>query len=125
MATLVIVEGPANGQQFALEEHRLVLLGRDAECTFQILDTQISRRHLQIRHDPGENRHYAIDFESSNGVFVNREKIAADKLLDDGDAIQIGETVLVYSVKDSPDAKRVMDILRKHGESPITTQLPD
>ena len=80
---------------------------------------------MQIRHDPGENRHYALDFESSNGVFVNREKIAADKLLDDGDAIQIGETILVYSVKDSPDAKRVMDILRKHGESPITTQLPD
>ena len=79
---------------------------------------------MQIRHDLGEHRHYALDFESSNGVFVNREKIADDKLLDDGDAIQIGETVLVYSVKDSPDAKRVMDILRKHGESPITTQLP-
>ena len=125
MATLVIVEGPASGQQFALEQHLLVLIGRDAECTFQILDTQISRRHLQIRHEPGENRHYAVDFESSNGVCVNREKITGEKLLDDGDAIEIGETVLIYSVKDSPDAKRVMEVLRKHGESPISTQLHD
>ncbi len=34
MATLVVTEGPASGQQFALEKHRLVLIGRDHQCTF-------------------------------------------------------------------------------------------
>ena len=123
MATLVVTEAPAIGQQFALEKHLLVLVGRDHQCTFQIVDGQISRRHCQLRYDEGENRHYAIDFESSNGVRVNGNKITAPQPLEDGDVIHIGGTLIVYSVQDSPDAQRVTEILRKHGEGRHTTQL--
>ena len=123
MATLVVTEGPASGQQFALENHLLVLVGRDHTCTFQILDTQMSRRHFQLRYDENEDRHYAIDFESSNGVSVNGAKIAAPQPLEDGDVIRIGGTMMVYSVQDSPDAQRVTEILRKHGEGRHETQL--
>ena len=38
MATWVVTEGPASGQQFALEKHLLVLVERDHQCTFQIVD---------------------------------------------------------------------------------------
>ena len=125
MATLVVTEGPASGQQFALESHLLVLIGRDDQCTFQIVDKQVSRRHLQIRFDPNENRHYAIDFASSKGVVVNSNKITGDQPLADGDVIQIGGTTIVYSAKDSPDAQLVMDQLRKHGEGGKPTSIPD
>lgn len=123
MATLAVTEGPASGQQFALEKHLLVLVGRDHQCTFQIVDTQISRRHFQLRYDEGEGRHYAIDFESSNGVSVNGNKIAPPQPLEDGDVIRISGTLIVYSVEDSPDAQRVTEILRKHGEGRHETQL--
>lgn len=119
MATLVVTEGPASGQQFALEKHLLVLIGRDNQCTFQIFDTKISRRHCQLRYDKGEDRHYAIDFESSNGVSVNGKKIAAPQPLEDGDVIRIGGTLMVYSVQDSPDAQRITEVLRRQH----TTQL--
>ncbi len=123
MATLLILEGPAKRQQFALEQHRLVLIGRDHDCTFQILDPQVSRRHFQLRCDADENRHVAIDFESSTGVSINGEKISDPQPLKDGDTIRLGGTIVVYSTQDSPDAQRVTDILRKHGEGRRETQL--
>lgn len=125
MATLVIIGGPAEGGRFALEQHRLVMVGRDEQCSFQIVDSQISRRHLQIRFDEGEKRHYAIDFESHNGVLVGGKKIETDTLLEDGDVIEIGASKIVYSLEDAPDAQRVRDLLRKRGEGRQTTVLPD
>ncbi len=116
MATLIITDGPAAGQQFALENHRLVLIGREDKCTFQILDPRVSRNHMQVRLNPDGNGHTAIDFRSSNGVLVNGEKIEADHPLANGDAIHIGDTEIVYSLVDSPDAKTVSAILRKRGE---------
>ena len=121
MASLVMIEGPSKGQQFALERHGLVLIGRDEQCTFQIVDPEISRMHLQIKLNEAENRHYAVDFDSVNGVYVNGDRIARDALLSDGDVIQIGASTIVYSVEDAPDAKRINDLLRKHGEGSLKT----
>ena len=125
MATLVIVGGPAEGEQFALEKHRLVMIGRDEQCSFQIVDSQMSRRHLQIRLSDGEDAHFAVDFGSHNGVLVNGRQIAAETLLADGDLIELGATKIMYSRDDAPDAQRVKDMLRKRGEGWKTTALPD
>ena len=76
MATLSIVEGPAQGERFALERHRLVMVGRDATCTFQIVDEHISRKHLQIALEEETGDHYAIDVGSANGVVLNGAAIS-------------------------------------------------
>ena len=98
MACLVITDGPANGQRFALENHRIVMIGRDDQCTFQILDERVSRRHLQIRFEGGEERHFAVDAGSANGVFINGHRIGRDVRLEDGDEIAIGETKILYTL---------------------------
>jgi pSer/pThr/pTyr-binding forkhead associated (FHA) protein len=121
MAALLVTDGPANGQTFALEQHRLVMVGRDAQCTFQIVDTQMSRRHMQIRFDADAGRHCAIDFGSSNGVHVNDNRIEEETALEDGDRIRLGSTTLVYSVDDSPNAQRVWEMLRRHGQGSLQT----
>jgi pSer/pThr/pTyr-binding forkhead associated (FHA) protein len=116
MATLIVVEGPARGSQFALAEHRLVLIGRDDECTFQIIDDQISRRHVQVKRRDDADGHVAIDFGSANGVFVNDRRIEQETPLGDGDTVRLGATTMVYTVTDSPDAQSIEDLLRKRGE---------
>jgi len=114
MACLVVIEGPTKGQQFALERHRIVMIGREDDCTFQILDKGISRHHLQIKQD-GE-RHKAVDFNSANGVLVNGARIAEPVYLDEGDLIHIGATDIVYMETDLPDAKRVTEAVKRRGE---------
>ena len=116
MACLVVTEGPAEGQRMALEGHRLVMIGRDPDCSFQILDETISRRHVQVRLDEAGSRHYAVDCGSTNGVMVNEQQIREDTALSDGDTIRIGDTCMVYAVDDDAAAQSVMDILRRQGE---------
>ena len=123
MAALIIIDGPAEGQKFALEEHGLVMVGRDHNCTFQILDPQISRRHLQIKRDAKADGHLAIDFESANGVLVNGKRITEETLLSDGDVMRIGNTSIVYSVEDAPDAQTITQLLRKHYQGRFDTQV--
>ncbi|MHC5004513.1 MAG: FHA domain-containing protein, partial [Planctomycetota bacterium] len=116
MACIVITDGPATGQRFALGDHRLVMIGRDDQCTFQILDERISRRHLQIRAGDGDGRHYAVDAGSANGVYVNGTRIGRDVRLEDGDQVTIGGTTIVYSDVDDPDAAHIADVVRKRGQ---------
>lgn len=107
MACLVVVEGPATGAHFALSAHRLVEIGRDEQCTFQIIDPMVSRDHLQIRAD-GDGKHVAIDAGSANGVLVNGVRMVDETPLKHGDEITIGGTTIVYSDTDYPDAQRAM-----------------
>lgn len=125
MATLIIVEGPAEGQKFALATHGLVMIGRDHTCTFQILDARLSRMHLQIKRDGETGGHSAIDFDSANGVYVNGERIAAATQLSDGDVIRAGNTSIVYSVDDTPDAQSLSRLLRQHYQGHHQTQIDE
>src|SRR3972149_10137097 len=122
MATLFVVKGPATGERFSLEGHQLVMIGRDAGCTIQIVDPQLSRCHLQIKYAKEENRHDAIDFQSKNGVFVNDKKIENPTPLRDHDVITIGDTTLVYSMDDAPLAQHVLDSLKRYGQGHVRTQ---
>ena len=122
MATLVITDGPGKGQKFALAGCRVAMVGRDAGCSFQIVDPELSRFHLQIRHAEEQNTHCANDFQSKNGVFVNGKKIAAETALADGDVIVIGGSTIVYSVEDVQDAQRVIDAWKRAGQGHLKTQ---
>ena len=125
MATLVVIEGPASGQQFALGDHRIVMIGRDDECTFQILDQQMSRRHMQIKLDDETGGHLLVDAGSANGVVANGTRIEQATLLADGDEIRVGETCMVYATADSPDASSIDSLLRKRGERRRSTLVRD
>ena len=115
MACLVVIEGPSAGRYFALEEHHLVSVGRDEECTFQVVDPQVSRRHVQVERD-ADGSHVVRDYRSANGVMVNNAGVLMDTLLRDGDVIRIGATAIAYSSTDYPDAESAHTAVRAKGE---------
>lgn len=125
MASLIVIDGPEKGKSFALAQSNLVMIGRDHSCTFQILDPRLSRLHLQIKLLEKVNSHAAVDFQSSNGVYVNGNKIAAETPLAAGDVIRIGDTVIVYSAEDDPKAASIEEHLRRLRQGAMTTQLGD
>jgi len=121
MAILVVIDGPAKEQKFSLTGSRLTMFGRDAGCSFQIVDPELSRYHLQIRHAEDQDRHFAIDFQTKNGVFVNRQRIQAETLLNDGDVITIGGTTMVYAIDDAMGAQRAYEAWKKLGQGHVHT----
>ncbi|MFO0826862.1 MAG: FHA domain-containing protein [Phycisphaerales bacterium] len=115
MASLVVIEGPAQGAHFPLNQP-LVSIGRDDTCTYQVLDPLVSRQHLQIRLDATLGAHIAADYRSAHGVFINEKQILLDTRLNDGDRIRIGRTTLIYLAVDHPDAPTALAAAKKKDE---------
>ena len=67
-----------------------VTIGRLPECTIAINDSNISRRHAEVR--TVGNAYLVADLGSTNGTMVNGTKIAGEQRLAEGDIISVGST---------------------------------
>jgi hypothetical protein len=67
-----------------------VVIGRLPECTIAINDSNISRRHAQVR--PGATAYLVSDLGSTNGTMINGVRISGEHRLADGDIISVGAT---------------------------------
>jgi pSer/pThr/pTyr-binding forkhead associated (FHA) protein len=85
------------------------------------LDDRVSRKHLQIHFDQDKQQHHALDMKSKHGVLVNGARIKKEVSLGDGDQIRIGDTTLLFSVKDFPDRESALSHFKKVGERTRTT----
>jgi two-component system, cell cycle response regulator len=91
-ASLVVVYGTELGRRLPLTQSTFTI-GRSKKCDLFIDQEAVSRSHAEIVLERG--RHTLIDLRSSNGTRVNDERITARKL-DDGDRIQVGQTLLAF-----------------------------
>jgi pSer/pThr/pTyr-binding forkhead associated (FHA) protein len=84
---------------------RPLRIGRDESNDLQFFDDAISRFHARVDFDSIAGTHVVMDLGSTNGVFVNGQRIApqpAGTRLREGDRIEVGGTdqvVLVYEVR--------------------------
>ena len=93
MASLFVIQGRDQGKRFELSSGALSI-GRDSTSGIHLSDTEVSRRHAEVRF---ENSEYSItDLGSSNGIFVNSQKQASWKLRT-GDRIQLGKSLLLFT----------------------------
>jgi diguanylate cyclase (GGDEF)-like protein len=94
---LLVIAGEAAGLVFPLTGQE-VTLGRSQTCTFPLPDKGVSRVHARIG-DYG-NGMEIIDCGSTNGTFVNGDRIMR-VTLDEGDQIRLGvTTVLKFTLQD-------------------------
>jgi pSer/pThr/pTyr-binding forkhead associated (FHA) protein len=89
---LVILE-PKHRRGMTIALAGEITLGRDENCTISIQDdTYVSTRHLRIYDYDGQPM--IEDLGSTNGTFHNGTKMHGTKLLQPGDRIQVGTTVI-------------------------------
>lgn len=79
-------------------KNRSVLLGRDPTATLQLDAPTVSRRHATIDQDGQGN--YIIHDYSTNGVFVNGQKVTEAAFLSPGATVRIGSYTLVLQGDD-------------------------
>lgn len=101
MATIFIASGAHDGRWFPIGKKSMVL-GRDEALIAQIVDPNVSRKHLRISYLEGSGDYVAEDLGSKNGVYVNNQKVDADAqaILKSDDLIRIGETLLLFTYDD-------------------------
>ncbi|MEP7199403.1 MAG: FHA domain-containing protein, partial [Chloroflexota bacterium] len=94
MGWLAVKKGAQPGRQFKLGTGRNGI-GRDgAACKIVLDDTSASKQHAQVNFEGGQ--FFAYDMASTNGTFVNGQRLQKRQMLYDNDEIRIGDTVLTF-----------------------------
>ncbi len=90
---LVVISGKPLGKSFFITKES-ILLGRDLTADISIGETSISRKHTEFKMTPEGIE--VLDLGSTNGTFVNDQKLEGAKQLEDGDLIRCGSTILKF-----------------------------
>ena len=96
---LAVIEGQDAGQEFAVTAK--VLIGRGSGADVVVADTEVSTNHASVALVDGG---VALeDHGSTNGTYVNGERVTGRHQLQPGDRIQIGATILELRTETPPE----------------------
>ena len=99
MASIIPISGTRRGDFYRLGQ-RTNIIGRDEALPIHILDDCVSHKHMSISFDKRNWSYSAVDIDSKNGVAVNGVMNNGKIVLTDGDYITIGNTSLMFTLKD-------------------------
>jgi pSer/pThr/pTyr-binding forkhead associated (FHA) protein len=84
-------------------EHRLptqtATIGRAVECDVVIASKSVSREHTRLRREG--RRWFVDDLGSTNGTYLNGERVINSMSLLDGDSLKVGDVTFVFHDPDT------------------------
>jgi pSer/pThr/pTyr-binding forkhead associated (FHA) protein len=89
---LIMRSGPTPGASFTLEGDQIDI-GRDSTNEIVINDAEISRRHARLTFQGG--KYVLEDLGSTNGTFVNGQRLAGPRVLKAGEVVSFGEQIVM------------------------------
>jgi len=95
-AKLVVVQGKPQGMQIPLQGSQFVV-GRDPKCNLRPASDLISKLHCVFLVDG--DKLTLRDLKSTNGTFVNSQKLEGTIDLKDGDLVRVGPLVFAVHVE--------------------------
>jgi HD-GYP domain-containing protein (c-di-GMP phosphodiesterase class II) len=107
-----LVPQAGGGEPLALDAPQLIV-GRGEDVDYRIRDPDASRRHARIL--AVHNRYYIQDLGSTNGTFLNGDRVANERLAH-GDLVQLGGSLFRVEIGDDLDA----DYLKKLNLETVT-----
>ena len=92
---VVVISGKPLGKSFFLNKEEITI-GRDLTADISLGETSISRKHTQFKMTPQGIETW--DCGSTNGTYVNDVRLnpGEGKLLNDGDLVRCGNTILKF-----------------------------
>lgn len=97
----IVRTGPNPGAVFDLVGD-VIMVGRDVSNDIVIADAEISRQHTRLTRTP--DGYLLEDLGSTNGTYVNGERLMAPRLMTPGDLVGFGGTVTMTFDAPSPEA---------------------
>ncbi len=89
---LIMRSGPTPGAAFTLEGDQLTI-GRDSTNEIVINDAEVSRRHARLTFQGG--KYVLEDLGSTNGTFVNGQRLSGPRVLKAGEVVSFGEQIVL------------------------------
>ncbi len=116
----VMRSGPTPGATYSLEGDQLII-GRDAASGVAISDAEVSRKHARMTFQGG--KFVLEDLGSTNGTFVNGQRLTSPTVLKPGDVVALGEQIVLIYESLSRDAGATM-MSRGAPARPAATAVP-
>jgi len=98
--SLILLKKDGNKQVFPVR-NKATILGRRPDCELYIPLQVVSRRHCQLSQE--DNSLKVRDLRSSNGTFLNGQKILDETEVKPGDRLQIGPLTFAIQIDGQPD----------------------
>jgi hypothetical protein len=98
---LRFISGKYQGGEFPLKMDREIIIGRSSDLDMVLVEDMVSRKHAKISTHNGQV--IIQDLGSTNGTFVNGEKIKRVRLRE-GDRILIGTSIIKLVAADGANA---------------------
>jgi hypothetical protein len=89
--TLVVTAGPLTGTKITLGDQP-ILIGRADDSTLVLTDDFASSRHARLTNRGGQ--WYVEDLGSTNGTYLDQQRVQGPLLVGPGQPIRIGQTAL-------------------------------
>ena len=125
---LVVRRGPQPNQTYELNKD-IVTIGRDITNDIVINDPEASRHHMRLTR--GAGGFTLEDLGSTNGTFINGQRLTGAKPLNPGDMVGLGETVtLSYervpaAAEGEAGSPAPSPYAPQQGNQPMESQAPD
>ena len=94
---LLIRSGPQTGRVVEVTGERFVI-GRDEDCDLQLPDEKISRKHASLMTH-ADGRVILQDLGSTNGTFIDEQRITQPTEVRGDEQVRVGDTQLVLSAE--------------------------
>jgi len=137
--TVYVTTNLCDGKSQSLRQSQNTwIIGRDRKSGIQINNKYVSRRHAAIRYveqggDCGESSpdlerngvFYLVDFNSTNGTYINGEQIYRPTKLEEGDTIRVGNITFSFfinhscSVLPTVAVELLMQLIPKAGDEKV------
>lgn len=98
---LRFISGKYQGGEFPLPNNKEIVVGRSSELDMVLVEDMVSRRHAKLTVTGDQI--FIQDLGSTNGTFVNGEKIKRARL-NEGDRILIGTSIIKLVAADTSTA---------------------
>ncbi len=106
---LVTIAGAEPGRRVEIDAAG-VTIGRDAQQTMVIADAELSRRHARVWLQ--DDQAMAADLGSTNGTFLDQQRITSPILLREGQVLRLGGQLLKYERRSRRDVQRTRELDR-------------
>ena len=117
-------------EEFSLKHHNELIFGREAGVTVKYdpdRDDLVGRQHARISRDPADPNGFQLtDLNSTNGTFLNGQKVTGPTKVNPGDKVQFGPggPEFMFDVEPRPEgAVKATRISGTAGAAPPTTRI--
>lgn len=119
MFSIHIIQGFDQGERLEISS-KIVRIGRDSNNDLQLHDSEVSRFHTELQ--PEGDGFKVVDLGSSNGTFLNGERINS-AALSSGDRVQLGKTHIVIKEHGNADASDRSGVVHFDDNTDVESQI--